>query len=373
MSDKKPSPQNSQPKRKKRRVKSKQDKNGHVHSVNVNKDSGGSGEVSTCQSQSSPSLSSLVRIYSDPYYTSTSPDMSNLQNPQQAVQMQGTLQNPMTFSSSPPPPQSMVAQPGFTPQVHMNYKPDWANELIENVRMVKQEIGKLSGIEKTLSSINMKVINLETKVNNMETQLGSCDKACSFLSDEYDKHKKELESTKNTVSDLKKKCGELEAKTVEHQNERSKLNRKILDLEARSMRDNLIFHGLPEIVGENCDNVVKNFCRYQLDMGNEADDLTFDRVHRIGRPENQRVGSIRPIVAKFHKYSERETVREIGYQKREVLKRDNTAVKVQLPSKVLERRKPLYQVFEKAKNEGKRVKFVLDKLFINGREYIPPP
>ena len=82
----------------------------------------------------------------------------------------------------------MVAQPGFTPQVHMNYKPDWANELIENVRMVKQEIGKLSGIEKTLSSINMKVINLETKVNNMETQLGSCDKACSFLSDEYDKH-----------------------------------------------------------------------------------------------------------------------------------------------------------------------------------------
>ena len=108
-------------------------------------------------------------------------------------------------------------------------------------------------------------------------------------------------------------------------------------------------------------------------MGNEADDLTFDHVHRIGRPENQRVGSIRPIVAKFHKYSERETVREIGYQKREVLKRDNTAVKVQLPSEVLERRKPLYQVFEKAKNEGKRVKFVLDKLFINGREYIPPP
>ena len=150
--------------------------------------------------------------------------MSNLQNPQQAVQMQGTLQNPLAFSYSPPPPQSMVAQPGLPPQVHMNYKPDWANELVENVRMVKQEIGKLSGIEKTLSSINVKVMNLDTKVNNMETQLGSCDKACSFLSDEYDKHKKELKTTKNTVSDLKKKCGELEAKVIEHQSERSKLD-----------------------------------------------------------------------------------------------------------------------------------------------------
>ena len=72
--------------------------------------------------------------------------MSNLQNPQQAVQMQGTLQNPMTFSYSPPS-QNMVAQHRYT---CMNYKLDWANELIENVRMVKQEIGKLNRIQKKL-------------------------------------------------------------------------------------------------------------------------------------------------------------------------------------------------------------------------------
>ena len=233
-------------------------------------------------------------------------------------------------------------------------------------------MGKLTGIEKTLSSINLKVTNLETKVNTMETQLVNCDKACTFLSDEYDKHKKELESIKKTVADLKKKRGDLEAKTLEHQTEKVKLNRKILDLEARSMRDNLVFHGLPESTGENCDNVVKTFCRHKLDMGDEADTIVFDRVHRIGRLENQRAGSIRPIIAKFHKYSEREKVREIGYQKREALRAENMAVKIQLPSEVFDKRKPLYPVFEKAKNEGNRVKFVLDKLYINGREYIPP-
>ena len=46
---------------------------------NVRKDSGGSGEVCTYQSQSSPRLSPPVRICSDPYYTSTI-----FQAPQQA-------------------------------------------------------------------------------------------------------------------------------------------------------------------------------------------------------------------------------------------------------------------------------------------------
>ena len=55
-----------------------------------------------------------------------------------------------------------------------------------------------------------------------------------------------------------------------------------------------------------------------------------------------------------------------------VLKLENMAVRPQLPQEVHDKRKPLYPVFEKAKNDGDRVKFVLDELFINGREYVPP-
>ena len=139
------------------------------------------------------------------------------------------------------------------------------------------------------------------------------------------------------------------------------------------MRDNLVFHGIPEGPGENCDTVVKNFCINKLHMEPTAvDEIVFDRIHRIGKPENVRPGNIRPIVGKFHRYREREAVRQLGYEQRDALKLENMAVRPQLPQEVLGKRKPLYPVFEKAKNDGARVKFVLDKLFINGREYVPP-
>ena len=149
--------------------------------------------------------------------------------------------------------------------------------------------------------------------------------------------------------------------------------KKLLDLESRRMRENLVFHCLPENVNENCEAVVKQFCFEKLNMPEtEVRAIVFDRVHRIGRIEKTKPGAIRQIVAKFHRYSEREKVRETGYEKKDALKEANLAVRPQLPSKVLENRKPLYPAFEKAKAEGSRVKFVLDKLYIDGKEYVPP-
>ena len=165
----------------------------------------------------------------------------------------------------------------------------------------------------------------------------------------------------------------MESKSKEHQAESAKLQRKVLDLESRSMRDNLVFHGLPESTPEDCESLVRTLLKEELGMGEfETREIIFDRIHRIGRNENQRPGYIRPIVAKFHRYSEREQVRELGYAKRDALRATNKSVKPQIPAEVLEKRKPLYSVFEKAKNDGARVKLVLDKLYINGREYVPP-
>ena len=139
------------------------------------------------------------------------------------------------------------------------------------------------------------------------------------------------------------------------------------------MRENLVFHGLPESPNENCETMVKQFCHNKLALDEaEANAMILDRVHRIRRPEKQRPGGARPIVAKFHRFSDREKIRELGFEKKDALRAENLAVKPQLPAEVLENRKPLYSVFEKAKADGNRVKFVLDKLYINGREYIPP-
>ena len=255
----------------------------------------------------------------------------------------------------------------------MNFKPDWANEMIESMKAMGKELGKLSIIEKTLTGIKTSVQNLETKVEVMEGQMKNCEKACDFLGKAYEDQKNELKTAKSNISGLQKRCDDLEDTCKDYETKASKTHKKLLDLESRSMRENLVFHGLRENVSEDCEAVVKEFCVEKLKIiKTEVDAIVFDRVHRIGRVDKIKPGAIRPIVAKFHRYSERERVREIGYEMKDKLRGENLAVRPQLPSEVLENRKPLYSAFEKAKAEGSKVKFVLDKLYINGKEYIPP-
>ena len=381
MPDKKSkSPQNSQPKRKKRRVKSNQEtkeNKGDNQKQNESTDLLG---VSTIEYQNTPNTQSSASelVYHSIGHTPL--NISQFQNPQpmQLLGMQG-MQSNMMFPYSPPA-QGAGAPMGMSMGQPPNYKPEWATELIENVKQMGKDLSKLNSIEKTLSSISLKINSLETKVGVMETKVNNCETACNFLSDTYDEHKKDLETAKteiknakSEISGLKTRCDAIENRSREYQTESSKLQRKVYELESRSMRDNLVFHGLPKSANENCDLLVKTFCKEKLEMeATEVDRVVFDRIHRIGRLENLRPGNIRPIVAKFHRYNEREKVRQIGYEKRAALKGENMAVRPQLPSEILEKRKPLYPVFEKAKNDGHRVKFVLDKLYINGREYIPP-
>ena len=65
--------------------------------------------------------------------------------------------------------------------------------------------------------------------------------------------------------------------------EKQVMKGKIEDQEFRSMRDNLIFYGLPEAAGiamgpENCEEKVKAFISDQLKE--EAQNIVFDRVHQ---------------------------------------------------------------------------------------------
>ena len=153
------------------------------------------------------------------------------------------------------------------------------------------------------------------------------------------------------------------------QNQES-LNAKLIDLESRSMRENLLFYGLPEGGdGDDCDALVKAFCTDQLEMrGDYVHNmifLIFDRAHRV----DQKAGSkVRPIVLKFHYYTEREKVRQT-FNFTDKLKSSNHRVGVQLSKKIRDAKKPLYSVMKKAKDEGQHVKFVGKKLYINGKEY----
>ena len=151
-----------------------------------------------------------------------------------------------------------------------------------------------------------------------------------------------------------------------------KLESKVTDLEARSMRENLLFHGIPESHNENCELLIKQFMAAELKIEHEiVDAMVLDRVHRIGRYAKG-PKFVRPIVATFHKYAERERVRELGYNMRDELQAKKLAIKPQLPNCVMQKRKELGSVYEKAKKDGKNPRFIMDMLFIDGVEYTVP-
>ncbi len=81
--------------------------------------------------------------------------------------------------------------------------------------------------------------------------------------------------------------------------ENKKIKETVIDLQARSMRDNLVFSGIPESAEEDPEATVKNFIKTYLKLPEDTvENICFERVHRMGakKPGAPRP---RPIVAKF--------------------------------------------------------------------------
>ena len=77
----------------------------------------------------------------------------------------------------------------------------------------------------------------------------------------------------------------------------------IVDLTDRSMRDNLIFSGVPESRGEDPEKCVTDIVRGRMGIKH----VEFERVHRGAAGRH---GHPRPIIAKFSKHKTKELVRQ---------------------------------------------------------------
>ena len=189
--------------------------------------------------------------------------------------------------------------------------------------------------------------------------------SCSFINNIHEKHSEDLRQAQSEVKNLQTSCNFLEENVKSLHSERDQLKTKLTDLEARSMRDNLMFYGLKETKDENCETLVKDFCTNKLEI--EGAKLVFDRVHRVGGNTAKKP---RPIVAKFHYYSEREAVLTAAGDRSDDLKQENTGVGIQRPKAVRGARRNLYATMKRARDQGNTARFVGEKLFINGREYV---
>ena len=294
--------------------------------------------------QSSPSFFDF-----GPYYTSGANNMS--MNFQQMPFGGQYMQSPPFGSQIPTPGPNAPPQPSPQP-------PQWAIEIMEDIKTIKSSMSKIDSIEKFVNKINLKVENLETKVKTIDSKVTETEKSSAFLNSEVESTKKKLKNAEEEMKKMSDKCKNFEKLCETMETKTLNLEAKTNDLEARGLRENLLFHGIPETTGENCETLVKDFINEKLLI---MQNITLDRAHRLGKP---RTGKTRPIVCKFHYYSERELVRITAQTKTDELKHIHQGVGIQQTKSVLQKRRDLSAVYDREKAAGRTVKWAGSRLMV---------
>ncbi|KAK3083223.1 hypothetical protein FSP39_017228 [Pinctada imbricata] len=171
--------------------------------------------------------------------------------------------------------------------------------LVDSVLVLLQKMDtRLSVIEKrteTLEVINSKITKLDARVGVAENEIKTTKTKISEIeadlqgnSNLYDDVKGKTDELDNDLLRLKKRIGKVEKMTDEIsrlQEENGELHESLLEMKCRSMKYNLLFSGIAEADGENCENVLKKFIQDELQIEKE---IPFANVHRVGKkcPEN---------------------------------------------------------------------------------------
>jgi hypothetical protein len=208
---------------------------------------------------------------------------------------------------------------------------------------VSSKLSTLYNIDKRLSDLerNVNFVNQELKeMKDMKSKVVEIEKSMNHISLQYDDQQKAAKEIEHTLRNIDKRSTstfkENEVMRAELQTMRSDLNdlkERHLDLQSRSMRDNLIFDGIPETHEEDPEAIIKDFIRKEMEI---TDDMEFHRVHRMGK----KIGNKhRPIIAKFVLHKDKERVRRAAPG---TLRGKPYGVNEQFPKEINERRKQLY-------------------------------
>ena len=142
------------------------------------------------------------------------------------------------YQATPPPP-----------------PPPWATKLLEDMEHVKQKLQCVEKNEKTVNMINAKVTDLETQMKSLDIRVNETEKSCKFISEANESNKKELKNAKDSLSNLQKSCQDIEKDAQSLKKKNENLDAKLIEFEARSMRENLMFYGIPE--GGEHENLIR--------------------------------------------------------------------------------------------------------------------
>jgi hypothetical protein len=276
---------------------------------------------------------------------------------------------PTMTANQPVYAQSCATQPGMYPrQVGAPVGYSQQQQLSEQIGHV---ISAISSLEIKMETRFTDINNRLEKLDRVENRVIGVEKELKAVWAEVATRIKSVEDKLINMEDRADSVdftvGEVEDRVHQLQVENRKLREGLIDMQARSMRDNLIFKGVPESETETAEDIeitLKKIFTDQLHLAQElVDQLKFERVHRFGSP----VFKPRRIVARFTSFKDREAVRRNANK----LKGSDIYISEQFPPEVMEERRKLWPEFKRCKEQNIPCRLTFDKLFIRGQRYFP--
>lgn len=287
--------------------------------------------------------------------------------------LNGSYQLPMMkYNTSPicgyPPPMSQVGENCQNQFETLDYSSK-IDQIAAKLDLVCGKLTKLDDIESRMTSFESSIGTVLQEVNKLKSQTSEMDKGLEVMNSLFEENKKEFCDMKKVVNNLVKENSSLKDDVSFVASDLHDLRERHIELQSRTMRDNLIFTGIHEDDSEDTEDteqVLSNFIKTNLEINTES--ISFERVHRMGKKLR---GKSRPIIAKFSKFKDRELVRK---QAPIVLKRSenrNFGVNEQYPKEINDRRKELYPHLKSARRSGRKASLIYDKLYIDGKLFNP--
>ncbi|CAB4006722.1 unc-13-like C [Paramuricea clavata] len=199
-----------------------------------------------------------------------------------------------------------------------------------------------------------KLESIEAHLKHVDHDITELKHSLSYMHDTTEELKLKQTSYDDILLKNEEKIGSLEKLA-------STLKEELIDLRARSMRSNLMFYNLPENDEEDPEKVVSEVLEK---INPEFKKMEIERVHRIGK---KRLGSVRPIVAKFLRFKDKELI----WKNSKKLKGTKIGISEQYPKEIAEERKKLYPIMKEARQNGSKAVMIRDKLYINDQRYFP--
>jgi septal ring factor EnvC (AmiA/AmiB activator) len=110
------------------------------------------------------------------------------------------------------------------------------------------------------------------------------EKGANFINCELEETKQKFKAADSIIQKLSKQCKHFQNTIEKLELKNVSLEANANELEARSMRENLLFHEIEKANGENCEALVKTFIKTPLTLKTRL--LWLYRAHLIGEPNS---------------------------------------------------------------------------------------